>query len=42
VVFRDVDGRALALGELSADPADSSRMLACPRAVFPWAVRSGR
>jgi len=42
VVFRDAEGRALALGELTADPADASRMLACPRVVFPWAVRSGR
>jgi len=42
VVFRDAERRALALGELTADPADASRMLACPRVVFPWAVRSGR
>ena len=42
VVFRDVAGAALALGELSSDPTDPSRMLACPRVVFPWAVRSGR
>jgi len=42
VVFRDGAGAVLALGELSSDPTDPSRMLACPRVVFPWAVRTGR
>jgi tRNA pseudouridine55 synthase len=42
VVFRDAAGIAQALGELSADPVDPGRALACPRVVFPWAVRSGR
>lgn len=42
VVFRDPAGAALALGELCADPAGPGRALACPRVVFPWAVRSGR
>jgi tRNA pseudouridine55 synthase len=41
VVFRDPAGAALALGELCADPGDPRRVLACPRVVFPWAVRSG-
>jgi hypothetical protein len=39
VVFRDREGRALALGELAALP-DGVR--ACPHVVFPWAVRTGR
>jgi len=39
VVFRDGDGRALALGELLAAPEGT---LACPHVVFPWAVRTGR
>lgn len=38
VVFRDAEGRALALGELRA--ADGV-LLGCPHVVFPWAVRSG-
>ena len=42
VVLRDAAGRSLALGELRADPAEPGRVLACPRVVFPWAVRSGR
>jgi tRNA pseudouridine55 synthase len=42
VVFRDEAGQVLALGELAADPGEPGRALACPRVVFPWAVRSGR
>jgi tRNA pseudouridine55 synthase len=42
VVFRDDTGAVLALGELAADPGEPGRALACPRVVFPWAVRSGR
>lgn len=42
VVFRDAAGHALALGELSPDPADASRIEARPHVVFPWAVREGR
>jgi tRNA pseudouridine55 synthase len=39
VVFRDQSGHALALGELIA--AAGGEVLACPRVVFPWAVRTG-
>ena len=39
VVLRDLDGRALALGELRRSGEET---LACPQVVFPWAVRSGR
>jgi tRNA pseudouridine55 synthase len=41
IVARDPGGRALALGELVADPASPGRALFCPRVVFPWAVRQG-
>jgi hypothetical protein len=41
VVFRDPQGRALALGELRAGDLPG-RALACPQVVFPWAVREGR
>lgn len=40
VVLRSTDGRALALGELLPHP-DPGRAVACPRVVFPWAVRTG-
>lgn len=40
VVFRGAEGRALALGELQGT-ADPSLAVACPRVVFPWAVRTG-
>jgi tRNA pseudouridine55 synthase len=40
IVFRDAQGRALALGELSGH-ADPRLAVACPRVVFPWAVRTG-
>jgi tRNA pseudouridine55 synthase len=39
VVFRDADGRALALGELRAE-GDGVR--ARPAVVFPWAVTTGQ
>jgi tRNA pseudouridine55 synthase len=42
IVFRDVAGRALALGELVADPGTPGGALACPHVVFPWAVVVGR
>lgn len=42
IVMRDTAGRALALGELIADPAGADRVLARPHLVFPWAVREGR
>ncbi|NOT34221.1 MAG: hypothetical protein HOP12_08645, partial [Candidatus Eisenbacteria bacterium] len=41
VVFRDSAGRALALGELTCDPAASGSVTAHPQVVFPWAVRVG-
>ena len=41
VVFRDVSGRALALGARLPDPARSAHSLAAASVVFPWAVRSG-
>jgi tRNA pseudouridine55 synthase len=40
VVFRDADGRALALGELRPG-ATADEALARPHVVFPWAVREG-
>lgn len=42
VVARDPNGRALALGEIVADPASPGRLLFCPRVVLPWAVAPGR
>jgi tRNA pseudouridine55 synthase len=42
IVFRDGAGTALALGELCRDATEPGRVLACPRVVFPWTVRSGR
>jgi tRNA pseudouridine55 synthase len=42
VVLRDRRGEPLALGELRPDERHAGRVLACPRVVFPWAVRSGR
>jgi len=42
VVFRDVGGAPLALGELEPDPARPGAALARPHVVFPWAVRQGR
>ena len=42
VVLRDASGRALALGELEPHPEDPALAIACPRVVFPWAVREGR
>jgi tRNA pseudouridine55 synthase len=42
VVFRDVAGRALALGGLEPAPERPGEALACPHVVFPWAVRQGR
>jgi tRNA pseudouridine55 synthase len=42
VVLRDAEGRALALGELRADPERPGCVHACPHVVFPWAVRTGR
>ncbi|TMQ68545.1 MAG: tRNA pseudouridine(55) synthase TruB [Candidatus Eisenbacteria bacterium] len=42
VVLRDGAGHALALGELHAHPEDPALAIACPRVVFPWAVRTGR
>jgi tRNA pseudouridine55 synthase len=42
VVLRDGGGRALALGELTADPLHPGSAIACPHVVFPWAVRTGR
>jgi len=41
VVFRAEGGTALALGELLPD-ASGLATRACPRVVFPWAVRTGR
>ena len=40
VAFFGPGGTALALGGL--EPAPDGRALACPRVVFPWAVRQGR
>jgi len=40
VAFRAAEGRVLALGELEGH-ADPRLALACPRVVFPWAVRTG-
>jgi tRNA pseudouridine55 synthase len=37
VVFRDAAGLSLALGELR--PAADGGAIACPRVVFPWALR---
>jgi tRNA pseudouridine55 synthase len=42
IVFRDREGKALALGELVPDPRAPARALAQPHVVFPWAVRTGR
>ena len=42
VVFSGPGGEPLALGELEPDPARPGAALACPRVVFPWAVRQGR
>ena len=41
VVARDPDGRALALGEVVADPAEPGQVRFCPHVVFPWAVAPG-
>ncbi len=40
VAFFGPGGTALALGGL--EPAQDGRALACPRVIFPWAVRQGR
>ena len=40
VAMRSVDGRVLALGELQGH-VDPRLAVACPRVVFPWAVRAG-
>jgi len=40
VAMRGVDGRVLALGELQGH-VDPRLAVACPRVVFPWAVRAG-
>ncbi len=42
VVARDAQGRALALGEIVADPAHPGTLRLCPHVVFPWAARRGR
>jgi tRNA pseudouridine55 synthase len=42
VVLWDALGHALALGELRVHPDDPALAIACPRVVFPWAVRAGR
>ncbi len=42
VAFFGPDGEPLALGELEPAAAGSALALACPRVVFPWAVRQGR
>lgn len=41
LVLRDASGRALALADAKPAVADGS-LRACPRVVFPWAVREGR
>jgi tRNA pseudouridine55 synthase len=40
VAIRGADGHVLALGELQ-EHADPRLAIACPRVVFPWAVRTG-
>jgi tRNA pseudouridine55 synthase len=42
VVARDAGGRALALGEIVADPARGGWVRLHPHVVFPWAARRGR
>jgi tRNA pseudouridine55 synthase len=42
VAFFGPGGEPLALGELEPDPARPGAALACPRVVFPWALRQGR
>ncbi len=42
VAFFGPDGVPLGLGGLEPDAARPGRALACPRVVFPWAVRTGR
>lgn len=42
VAFYGPAGEALALGGLEPAPDGPARVLACPRVVFPWAVRQGR